>query len=260
MGMADSVSPYAYVANNPVNAIDPYGLLAQLTGTPMSQSYWGMTADASDWLNNPLVQDTFATIGNGAKASVGNLIPDSVNGTAAWFEQFLHRDSGSLGRMDPWVNVLNPVAQDVANDLRGVAAVGLAMTPVRFGRAPDAPFNPSLANLPINTGGKTQGVLHMPGQQSLPLISGVNGPSQAVRGQGLPGFNGNQLTHVEGHAAAYMRTNNVSNAVLDINKAPCTAGSGGGCNGLLPRMLPEGATLTVRHPSGVDIYTGLPDR
>jgi hypothetical protein len=44
--MADSVSPYAYVANNPVNLIDPNGLLAQLTGTPMNPAYWGMTADA----------------------------------------------------------------------------------------------------------------------------------------------------------------------------------------------------------------------
>jgi RHS repeat-associated protein len=47
MGMADSVSPYAYVANSPTNLIDPSGLLAQLTGTPMNAAYWGMLADAS---------------------------------------------------------------------------------------------------------------------------------------------------------------------------------------------------------------------
>ncbi|MBW8371474.1 MAG: RHS repeat-associated core domain-containing protein [Thiobacillus sp.] len=46
MGMADAVSPYAYVANNPVNLIDPMGLEALLSGTPMSAAYWGMTADA----------------------------------------------------------------------------------------------------------------------------------------------------------------------------------------------------------------------
>jgi RHS repeat-associated protein len=120
-------------------------------------------------------------------------------------------------------------------------------------------FPPPKAILPINTGGKTQGVLHTPGQNPLPLTSGVKGPSQAIRGQGLPGFNGNQLTHVEGHAAAHMRINNIQEAILDINKAPCIKGSGGGCAGLLPRMLPEGARLTVRHPGGTDVFIGLPD-
>jgi hypothetical protein len=120
-------------------------------------------------------------------------------------------------------------------------------------------FDPAMAKLPVNTGGKTSGMLHIPDQPSVPLQSGISGPSQAVRGQGLPGFNGNQLTHVEGHAAAYMRTNNISRAVLDINKAPCTQGSGGGCNGLLPRMLPPGSSLTVRYPDGVRTYTGGPD-
>ncbi|MBU1223621.1 MAG: type IV secretion protein Rhs [Gammaproteobacteria bacterium] len=47
MGMADSVSPYAYVANNPINLIDPMGLEALLSGTPMSAAYWNMLADAS---------------------------------------------------------------------------------------------------------------------------------------------------------------------------------------------------------------------
>jgi len=46
MGMVDSVSPYAYVANSPTNLIDPMGLEALLSGTPMSAAYWGMLADA----------------------------------------------------------------------------------------------------------------------------------------------------------------------------------------------------------------------
>jgi RHS repeat-associated protein len=46
MEMADSVSPYAYVANNPTNLIDPMGLLAQLAGTTKNPAYWGMTATA----------------------------------------------------------------------------------------------------------------------------------------------------------------------------------------------------------------------
>jgi SCP1.201-like deaminase/Pretoxin HINT domain len=126
--------------------------------------------------------------------------------------------------------------------------------------APKGAYNPPPASLPANTGKKTAGVLQVEGQSPLPLLSGMNGPSQAIRGQGLPGFNGNQLAHVEGHAAAYMRTNGIKEAVLDINKVPCTAGSGGGCEGLLPKMLPEGATLRVRGPGGYDrTFVGLPD-
>ncbi|MGV8992234.1 MAG: RHS repeat-associated core domain-containing protein [Thiobacillus sp.] len=50
MGMADAVSGYAYVANNPTNLIDPMGLLAQLSGASHPESYWGVQAGASDWL------------------------------------------------------------------------------------------------------------------------------------------------------------------------------------------------------------------
>jgi hypothetical protein len=120
-------------------------------------------------------------------------------------------------------------------------------------------FDPPRASLPPNTGGKTTGVVHIPGQEPLTLTSGVKGPSQAIRGQGFPGFNGNQLTHVEGHAAAHMRTTGAREAVLDINKAPCTQGSGGGCQGLLERMLPKGARLRVRYPGGEQTFIGSSD-
>lgn len=114
--------------------------------------------------------------------------------------------------------------------------------------------------LPPNDGGKTHGVLHTPTAEPLPIQSGKAGPSQGVRGQGLPGFNGNQLMHVEGHAAAHMRMNQIGRGVLDINKVPCAAGPGGGCSGLLPRMLPAGAELTVRGPGGyMETFVGSPD-
>ncbi|MEO3736764.1 hypothetical protein [Shewanella baltica] len=77
-----------------------------------------------------LYAETASTIGNGAVAAVGNLIPDMVNGIAGWTERFLHQDSGSLGRMDLRVDVDNEVAQGVANDFRKIAAVGTAMVPV----------------------------------------------------------------------------------------------------------------------------------
>ena len=47
MGMVDSVSPYAYVASNPISLVDPLGLEAMLSGTALSPAYWNMLADAS---------------------------------------------------------------------------------------------------------------------------------------------------------------------------------------------------------------------
>jgi hypothetical protein len=89
-------------------------------------------------------------------------------------------------------------------------------------------------------------MLNVPGEeQGIPLLSGIKGPADAIRGSGLPSFSRNQLTHVEGHAAAYMRINDIMSADLEINQVPCPRGRGRGCNGLLPSMLPGGAVLRV---------------
>lgn len=82
MGMADSVSPYAYVANNPTNLIDPDGLLAQLTGTTPGAAYWGMTA-ANDggWLSR--ARQTLNDVGNTLKSNAQagyNFLLDSLPG------------------------------------------------------------------------------------------------------------------------------------------------------------------------------------
>lgn len=77
-----------------------------------------------------LQRETAATIGNAAKVAVGNLIPDAANGGASWLERFFHTSDGALGRMSPWVDVRNDVAQEAAGDLRSAGAAALAAAPL----------------------------------------------------------------------------------------------------------------------------------
>jgi len=61
-------------------------------------------------------------------------------------------------------------------------------------------------------------------------------------------------SHVEAHAAAIMRIEKLKQGVLWINKAPCPGLQG--CDHLLPRMVPQGAELTIHvvpSGSGADI-------
>ena len=52
MGMVDAVSLYAYVRNNPVNLVDPLGLMAQEPGSAPPASYWSMVADAGGLMSS----------------------------------------------------------------------------------------------------------------------------------------------------------------------------------------------------------------
>lgn len=62
-------------------------------------------------------------------------------------------------------------------------------------------------------------------------------------------------THVEAHAASYMRRSHISEAILVINNRPCPGMMG--CDSLLPRLLPANATLTVYGTEGfVKTYDG----
>ena len=144
------------------------------------------------------------------------------------------------------------------------AVLGAVMPRVRPPHGPGSRFmNPvEDGRLPAYTKKVgTRGTLHIGGAAPLALKSGEKGPSMQVRGKGINGFNGNQLLHVEGHAAAQMRVTGAAAGDLEINRVPCTKGSGGGCDGLLPKMLPEGAKLRVYGPDGFyREYVGLPDR
>lgn len=61
-----------------------------------------------------------------------------------------------------------------------------------------------------------------------------------------PGFDLITKGHVEGHAAAIMQQQGISEGMLYINN-PNICSS---CESLLPSMLPPGATLNVVFPDG----------
>jgi hypothetical protein len=71
--------------------------------------------------------------------------------------------------------------------------------------------------------------------------------------KGSAGFDIVTRTHVEGHAAAWMQQNGVSNATVYINN-PVICDS---CMNYLPRMLAPGSQLTVVAPDGTAVtFTG----
>ena len=108
--------------------------------------------------------------------------------------------------------------------------------------------------LPAFAGKKTTGIFEG-GTISKTLESGYDGPSVNLP-RGTPGMDNVLKSHVEAHAAALMRQNGLTSGTLYINRIPCE----GGCDTMLPRMLPESATLRVYGPGGYDeTFTGLPD-
>jgi RHS repeat-associated protein len=104
---------------------------------------------------------------------------------------------------------------------------------------------------PFASGGKTLGIMRT-AAGDVPLQSGWAGPASAVP-RGTSGFDIVTRTHVEGHAAAIMRQQGVSEATLYINN-PTICPS---CTNLLPRMLPSDAQLTVITPSGSTTFVGF---
>jgi hypothetical protein len=139
--------------------------------------------------------------------------------------------------------------------LAAYSAVGAMLDQMVFGvgvkQAHDNAFAPVQTVLPKYVSGeKTIGAFNAKGFDTVFLRSGENGWSVFLRGEHVRGFNGVQMTYVEGHAAALMRILRIRDAFLEINNVPCSKGPGGGCEGLLRLMLPEGASLTVRGPDG----------
>ena len=106
---------------------------------------------------------------------------------------------------------------------------------------------------PFRRDGPAAGVLQGEGKTET-IISGVGGPASSMP-KGAPGFDIVTSTHVEGHAAALMRSGGMSEATLSINHP---AGVCSSCAANLSRMLPEGAKLDVIELSGtVKTFLGI---
>ena len=98
----------------------------------------------------------------------------------------------------------------------------------------------------------TSGILQVLGKADIPFVSGTGGPTYLMP-KGSPGFNRVTKTHVEGHAAALMRTLGINRGTLYINNPKICAS----CDKLLPRMLAPGTTLKVVRPDGAaKTFTG----
>jgi hypothetical protein len=101
---------------------------------------------------------------------------------------------------------------------------------------------------PYIPGGKTTGIFQSPDNPDIALQSGYEGPAASMP-PGSPGYDGRTLSHVEGHAAALMREQEITEGRLYINNpAICD-----NCTRLLPKMLPPGSTLSVVLPDGTII-------
>jgi Double-stranded DNA deaminase toxin A len=100
-----------------------------------------------------------------------------------------------------------------------------------------------VADFPAYPGkGPTNGVLVRPNGSQVPLESGYDGPALDLP-KPRPGMNNNNVSHVEAHAAAIMRSEGLTEADLYINRMPCPGTNG--CMQLLSRMVPSGSTLNI---------------
>jgi len=121
----------------------------------------------------------------------------------------------------------------------------------KFGFRDEAPTTrPTLPA--FRPGGKTSGVLRTP-TGDIPLQSGWQGPASSIP-RGTSGFDIVTRTHVEGHAAAVMRQQGLTEATVYMNNPEICPS----CSRLLPRMLPPRARLNVVLPDGTVVpFTGV---
>jgi hypothetical protein len=159
----------------------------------------------------------------------------SVNGANTSVTSFHQVQKPS--KLDVFVNGVEGHFYELA-----LAAVGAAAGVRSLGSLRGAGALEASPDLPAYGGGRTSGVLVRPDGSYVPLESGA-GPATSLP-KPRPGMNGLIVSHVEAHAAAIMRTEDLDTASLYINRFPCYA-NGNGCLANLSRMVPTGSSLDV---------------
>jgi RHS repeat-associated protein len=137
-----------------------------------------------------------------------------------------------------------PVGEDENDYSNIVGAVEFMAATALLSKVPKVPI-----------GGRVSGTLITDKGVIFELTSGAKGGPPPLP---FPGRNWTIFKHVEAHAAQIMRLGDISEAVLDITKAPCAWRAG--CAASLETMLPEGARLHVYGPNNYyKLFIGTPD-
>ena len=255
IGLNGGINPYSYVLNNPARSVDPSGL-------DIYDFALGLVAD--HYLND----ENVVMAGLGVTAHVSAGFGDGITGGFA--DLAAHQvmpglpppssmgwtPTGAIRNLTPGGKAIDPCSGWYTAGQVGAVVWSLAMAAAGAAEAaaeggPIAPLvegeGPPRPVLPEFIGGKTSGVLRT-ANGDIPLQSGWNGPAQAIP-KGTSGFDIVTRTHVEGHAAALMRQQGITDSTLNINNpAICVS-----CTKLLPRMLPIDSTLVVVLPDGTPV-------
>ncbi len=250
-GNPQSLNRFAYVVNNPLGLVDPSGHTPMLTAgggyavipyTPpsfMPIPGWSPSSQYSEWSGSRSSSYSgcfrcHAAVANGQSALTNDQLAAVHNQMNTVQERGLEIVLRSFEPVDYLFTMKNCIQNN------GCDPDELYWTTVPLA----AGTLGTIDNLPIwQRGQKTYGFLDT-GSEVIPLQSGRNGFASRMP-DNTPGMRLDMAVrdHVEAHAAAYMRQNQVMEAALYINKAPCPGIIG--CDRMLPHMLPEGATLDV---------------
>jgi hypothetical protein len=131
--------------------------------------------------------------------------------------------------------------------------------------------NANYPNLPVRPAGpgQTTGIINPDSTNPIKVVSG-DGGQYSPGGKNFPGLTrgdapvgqttyGRDIlpeynpsnNHAEGHAAAHMMKENLTECHVVINLEPCPF-----CQANLPRMIPPGSKLRVQVPEGKDLQNG----